>query len=119
MCNKKKDKQEGENISRARKERIKCGGGGLAACGLVDVEEGVTGERGESSGAAERLLGGLLEVLVDVVRLDVRSPCLLPLPRPLRRLPHPFFLSPKSLCAPKKPFFARERWSLEREEEGN
>ena len=48
----------------------KFSGGGGAACGLVDVEEGVAGERGEGSGAAEGVLGpaegddGSQEVLV-------------------------------------------------------
>lgn len=68
------------------KEQNRTGGGSF-----VKVEEGIAGKRGDGGGAAaEGVLVGLLEVVVDVVGADVGPPCLLPLPRSLRRLPHRF-----------------------------
>lgn len=115
----KKKKQKGKKSSQSKKrtnivrrttsnkkDRSKFSKRGGAACGLVDVEEGVAWKRGEGCGAAEGVLGGLLEEFVDVVRLDVRPPCLLPLPRALRRLPHPLFLCSKSFPDPENLFCA-------------
>lgn len=65
------------------------GAGGRSGCGgLVDVEKGIRGERGNGGGAGVGVARLLLEEVVDVVGADVGAPRLLPLPRALRRLPH-------------------------------
>jgi hypothetical protein len=64
------------------------GSSGRRGGGLIDEEEGVRGERRDGGGAGVGVPRLLLEELFDVVGFDVRAPCLLPLPRALRRLPH-------------------------------
>lgn len=55
----------------------------------VNIEEGIAGEGSDGGGlAGESVLGGLVEVVVDIVGADVGPPCLLPFPRSLRRLSH-------------------------------
>jgi hypothetical protein len=64
------------------------GRSGRRGGGLIDEEEGVRGERRDGGGAGVGVSRLLLEELFDVVSFDVSAPCLLPLPRALRRPPH-------------------------------
>lgn len=63
-------------------------GGRSGGGGLVDVEKGIRGERGDGGGAGVGVARLLLEEVADVIGADVGAPRLLPLPRALRRLPH-------------------------------